>query len=170
VESLGLRDIDKVWLRFQDIEVMPLSPMAYVHVVAKPAAPPEKVSEEMKRRVEEIAMRIVIEKEKEEGRIPERVAESEHYDIKSVNPETGEIRIIEVKGHEGSGVYAELTEEEAKLAERECDRYWLYIVYDIGSENPKLLRFRNPFKTMNLKTFEKIVRRYILQPRSSANG
>jgi superfamily II DNA or RNA helicase len=170
IESLRLRDIDKVWLRFQDIEVMPLSPMAYVHVVAKPAAPPEKVSEEMKRRVEEIAMRIVIEKEKEEGRIPERVAESEHYDIKSVNPETGEIRIIEVKGHEGSGVYAELTEEEAKLAERECDRYWLYIVYDIGSENPKLLRFRNPFKTMNLKTFEKIVRRYILQPRSSANG
>jgi len=165
VESLKLRDIDKVWLRFQDIEITPLSPIAYVYIITKPAALPEMVSEEKKRRIEEIAMRIVIEKEKEEGRIPESVAESEHYDIKSINLETGEIRLIEVKGHEGSGFYAELTEDEAKLAERECDRYWLYIVFDIGSENPKLLRFRDPLKTMNWKIFEKVEKRFILWPK-----
>lgn len=165
LESLRLRNADKTWIRLGDIEITPLEPIAHVHIVAKPTDLSE-ASEEMKRKVEETAIRIVIEKEKEEGRIPERVAESEHYDIKSVNPETGEVRIIEVKGHAKPEVYAELTEDEAKLAEKEGDRYWLYIVYDVTSENPKLLRFRDPLKTMNLKALEKIIKRYILWPRS----
>ncbi|MEM0328485.1 MAG: helicase-related protein [Thermoproteota archaeon] len=165
LESLKLRNADKTWIRLDDIEITPLEPIAHVHIVAKPTDLSE-ASEEMKRKVEETAIGIVIEKEKEEGRIPERVAESEHYDIKSVNPETGEVRIIEVKGHAKPEVYAELTEDEAILAEKEGDRYWLYIVYDIASDNPKLLRFRDPLKTMNLKALEKIIKRYILWPRS----
>ncbi len=43
----------------------------------------------------------------------------EHYDIRSVNPSTGEVRLIEVKGHKGLEIYAELTEDEAELAVRE---------------------------------------------------
>ncbi len=170
LESWRLRDTDKTWMRARDLEITPLKPIAYIHVVTKPIVLPREDLEEIKRKAEETAMKIVIEKEKEEGRIPERVAESEHYDIKSVNPETGEVRLIEVKGHWKSEVYAELTEEEARLAEKEGDRYWLYIVYDIERERPQLLRFRDPLKTMNLKALERIIKRYVLWPKSSTNG
>ncbi|MBO3754612.1 MAG: DUF3883 domain-containing protein [Candidatus Brockarchaeota archaeon] len=71
-----------------------------------------------------------------------------------------------VKGHGKPEVYAELTEEEARLAEKEGDRYWLYIVYNIESGKPELLRFRDPLKTMNLKILEKIIIRHVLWPKS----
>jgi len=50
------------------------------------------------------------------------------------------------------------------LAEREGENYWLYIVYDVQGGTPKILRFRNPLKTMNWKVIERIERRVILWP------
>ncbi|MEM1509908.1 MAG: DUF3883 domain-containing protein, partial [Thermofilaceae archaeon] len=104
--------------------------------------------------------------------IPEILPESEHYDVKSIDPRSGEIRKIEVKGHAGPEIYAELTSAEAELARREGDNYWLYIVYDIMSGSPKLLRFRNPLETMNWREIEKvekkIEKRVILWPKSAA--
>jgi len=113
-----------------------------------------------------------MEKENEERRIPERVPEVEHYDVRSVDPLTGEVRIIEVKGHKRPEVYGELTEDEAGLAEKERDRHWLYIVYDIGSGKPNLLRFRNPLRTMNWKIFERVEKRkmYRLWPKNLKEG
>jgi hypothetical protein len=107
----------------------------------------------------------VLSEEKAEGRIPFLMPETEHYDIRSVNPSTGEIRLIEVKGHEGLEIYAELTEGEAEVAEKEKDRYWVYIVYDIGSGRPKVLKFQNPLRTMNLQVLERVQRRFILRPK-----
>jgi hypothetical protein len=108
----------------------------------------------------------VLADEKAEGRIPFLMPETEHYDIKSIHPSTGEIRLIEVKGHKGLEIYAELTEDEAEIAAKEKERYWLYIVYDIGSGQPKVLRFQNPLETMDLQVFERIQKRYILRPKT----
>lgn len=164
----NLRDMDRTWIRISDLESEPLTPIGYIQFVERPKTP-IAVPEEVKKRVEEAAVKLVMEVERREGRVPTIVPEEEHYDIRSIDPITKEIRIIEVKGHKGPEVYGELTEEEAKLAERERERYYLYIVYDIGSEKPKYLRFRDPLQTMNWRIFEKIERkrRYLLWPKMS---
>jgi len=89
----------------------------------------QEIPEDLKKEVEEKAVKFVMEIERSEGRIPEIVPDREHYDIRSTDPSTGETRIIEVKGHWRNEIYAELTHDEAKLAEEESERYWLYIVY-----------------------------------------
>ena len=159
--SFNLRNLDKTWIKPKDLDVVVLDPIAYLHFV-RPQK--QEIPEDLKKEIEEKAVEFVIRIEKSEGRIPEIVPEKEHYDIKSVNPSTSEIRIIEVKGHWKNEIYAELTHDEVKLAEKEGERYWLYIVYNI-SESPKFLRFKNPLKTMNWKVLERIEKRYLLWPK-----
>ncbi|MGC9106776.1 MAG: protein NO VEIN domain-containing protein [Infirmifilum sp.] len=89
--------------------------------------------------VEEAAMRAAMEYERKCGRIPEDVSMREHYDILSRDPRNGEVRYIEVKGRSGFDPEVELTEEEFKLAGKLGKRYWLYIVYGIGSGSPRIL-------------------------------
>lgn len=103
------------------------------------APPPIKVEE-----VERKAMDFVIEFEKRSGRIPEDVSKYEHYDIRSLDPRTSEVRYIEVKGRWGPTLVVELTQTEFEYAKKLGKDYWLYIVYDIGSGKPKLVMIRNP--------------------------
>jgi len=168
LESINLRDFDRTWIKTRDLEATFLNPIGNIHFVKMPISLPEEVPEEVRKEIAEEAIKIVMEMEREEGRIPKRVPDREHYDIRSVDPSTGDVRIIEVKGHKDLEVYGELTDNEAKLAERERDRYWLYIIYDIGSGKPKYLRFREPLQTMNWRVYEKIERkrRYLLWPKS----
>ncbi|MEM1557689.1 MAG: helicase-related protein [Thermoproteota archaeon] len=168
LENYGLRDPERVWVKSSDLEITTSDTLGYLHFVKLPSEPVRDIPEDVKREVERQAVEKVVEVEKTEGRIPILVAETEHYDIRSINPATGEVRIIEVKGHSGREVYAELTEEEANLAEKERERYWLYIVYDIGSRQPKLLKFQNPLESMDLQVFERIQKRYILRPRTGS--
>lgn len=56
-----------------------------------------------------------------------------------------EERAIEVKGRAGVGDI-ELTENEWSRACNLRDRYWLYVVYDCGTPNPRLLRVHDPFR------------------------
>lgn len=168
LEYRGLRDPERTWIRSSDIDVVvsnALGHLRFVKVEILPR-PPEDLPEDVKREIEMKAVEKVLEIERAEGRIPSLVPETEHYDIKSVDPSTGEIRLIEVKGHKGLEIYGELTEDEAELAAREKDRYWLYIVYDIGSGEPKVLRFQNPLGTMDVQVFERVQRRYVLRPKS----
>ena len=165
LESLGLRDADKTFLKASDVDVKIQKPLWIISFVKPPLTPNVSPPEALRREIEEKAVQYVIKVEKSEGRQPTRVPEEEHYDLRSVEP-TGAVRLIEVKGHSGPEVYSELTNEEAKLAQEKGEVYWLYIVYDIGSGEPKLLRFRDPFKTMNWKIFEKVERRYIFWPKS----
>ena len=123
LEGLNIRNHDKTWVRLGDLEVVPSKPLGYVCFVMRPKLPLEKPSEDIKKKVEEEAIKIVMEKEKNENRIPERVSDTEHYDIKSISPLTGEIRLIEVKGHNEPEIYGELTEDEAGIAEKEHERY-----------------------------------------------
>jgi hypothetical protein len=164
LESFGLRDADKTFLKASDVDVKIQGPICLIRFVRSPLSP-ESPPEELKREIEEKAIQYVMEIEKSEGRIPIRVSETEHYDIKSTEPAIGDVRFIEVKGHSGPDVFGELTEDEAKLAREKGEAYWLYIVYDVGSGNPKLLRFRDPFKTMNWEVFEKVEKRYMLWPK-----
>uniref|UniRef100_A0A7C2NZU6 DUF3883 domain-containing protein n=1 Tax=candidate division WOR-3 bacterium TaxID=2052148 RepID=A0A7C2NZU6_UNCW3 len=165
LKNYGLRDHEKDWINNSDIDVSVSDEVGYLHFLRISSKPPDDVPEEVKRKIEEQAIEKVLATERAEGRIPFLVPETEHYDVKSINPSTGEIRLIEVKGHKGLEIYAELTEDEADLAAKEKENYWLYIVYDIGSGQPKLLRFQNPLETMKLEVYEKIQKRYILRPK-----
>ncbi|MGB9759927.1 MAG: helicase-related protein [Thermoproteota archaeon] len=165
LENLRMREYEKTWIRANNLEVLPQNAIGCITFIKIPQVPEIQLTEEEKDAIEKKAVEIVKQKEKEENRIPQEVPVEEHYDIKSVDPLTGEIRLIEVKGHKGPEVYGELTASEAKLAEVEGERYWLYIVFDIGSKDPKLLRFRDPLKTMNWRIFEKVEKRFILWPK-----
>ncbi|MEM0023430.1 MAG: helicase-related protein [Thermofilaceae archaeon] len=165
-----LRDRD-TWFDTHDYVFEFSRPFGCIKFVEIPRGEKIELPEEVKREIEKKAVELVLNSEREEGRIAEIVPESEHYDVKSIDPRSGEIRKIEVKGHAGPEIYGELTSSEAELARRERDSYWLYIVYDIMSGSPKLLRFRNPLETMNWREIEKvetkIEKRVILWPRST---
>ncbi len=114
--------------------------------------------------VELIAVRIASEYEREQGWNPRDVAtpplaraaglnDNPGFDILSQRPAFGatsrhstvlEERVIEVKGRVGVGDI-ELTENEWSRACNSRDGYWLYVVYDCGTPNPRLLRVQNPF-------------------------
>jgi len=169
LSRMGLRNPEDVWLRPQNVKADVGRPFAKIRLVKATGRVEHEpaISEEEKRAVEEEGVRIVMEVERREGRIPSVVPESEHYDVNSVDPKTGDVRKIEVKGHKGLEIYGVLTDDEADLARREKDNYWLYIVYDIASGKPKYVRFRNPIETMNWKKFEKVKTevRYVFWPR-----
>ncbi|MEM3536259.1 MAG: helicase-related protein [Candidatus Bathyarchaeia archaeon] len=166
LENYRLRDPERTWIKNSDIDVATSNAVAYLHFVKLSLKPPEDMPEDVKREIERKAVEKVLADEKAEGRLPFLMPETEHYDVRSVNPSTGEIRLIEVKGHKGLEIYAELTEDEAKVAAKEKERYWLYIVYGIESGQPKTLKFQNPLENMDLQVFERIQKRYILRPKT----
>jgi hypothetical protein len=59
------------------------------------------------------------------------------YDITSLDLNSGELRLIEVKGLAQSTGTILLTPNERRVAEDRRDCYWLYVVTDCGL-NPKL--------------------------------
>ncbi len=110
--------------------------------------------------VEKKAMEYAIEYERRSGRKPVDVSKWEHYDIKSIDPSTGEARYIEVKGHWNINISAELTENEYNFGKSIGDKYWLYIVYGFSTNNPRLLAIRDPINRAKWDTIE--VKRYRL--------
>lgn len=136
------------------------------HALVVPSSDPE----DRKRHdaeVELIAVRIASEYEREQGWTPRDVStpplaraagltDNPGFDILSNRPAFGatsakstvlEERAIEVKGRVGVGDI-ELTENEWSRACNERDRYWLYVVYDCGMPNPRLLRVNDPFRKL----------------------
>lgn len=166
LENYGFRNSERIWIKNSDISVTVSNATGYIHFVKLLPKPPEDIPEDVKKEIERQAIEKVLAYERAEGRLPSLMPPTEHYDIKSVNPSTGEVRLIEVKGHKGLEIYAELTEDEAKVATKEKERYWLYIVYDIESGQPKILKFQNPLETMDLQIFERVQKRYILRPKT----
>jgi len=116
----------------------------------------------MVREVEEKAMKIAMEYERRCGRVPEDVSMREHFDIFSRDPRTGEVRFIEVKGKSGLDLEVELTEAEFNVARERGDKYWLYMVYGIGTNSPRLLAIQDPVNNMRWK--EVSVKRYRFRP------
>jgi SNF2 family DNA or RNA helicase len=97
--------------------------------------------------VEEIAMGVTFDYERDRGRSPEDVSqENLGFDIRSLrlgdDDEVEEARYIEVKGRSGEGSIA-LTENEWTMASRLGEEFWLYIVTNTKSE-PELHTIQDP--------------------------
>jgi hypothetical protein len=123
---------------------------------AAKARPPPIAVEEVERRAMEFAMEF----ERRDQRSPEDVSKVEHYDVRSVDPRTGEVRFIEVKGRWDVDITVELTETEYEYARRLGENYWLYVVYGLSTDNPRLLAIRDPVNRARWSAVE--VKRYRL--------
>lgn len=81
------------------------------------------------RETEAIAMETVMAHERARGRQVEDVSQKNvGYDLTSIDPSSGEIRLIEVKGLSAATGTILLTPNERRVAEDRRDCYWLYIV------------------------------------------
>jgi superfamily II DNA or RNA helicase len=80
---------------------------------------------------EAVAMRVVMEHERRQGRQVYDVSERNlGYDVTSLDLASGELRLIEVKGLGASSGTILLTPNERRVAEDRRDCYWLYVVTD----------------------------------------
>ena len=80
---------------------------------------------------EATAMRVVTEHERGRGRRVEDVsAKNLGYDLTSLDPDSGDLRLIEVKGLAAAAGTILLTPNERRVAEDRPDCYWLYVVTD----------------------------------------
>ena len=100
---------------------------------------PEREAPEVQRlqpnpETEAVAMRVVLEYERAQGRQVYDVHEKNlGYDITSLDLNSGELRLIEVKGlAEATGTIL-LTPNERRVAEDRRDCYWLYVVTNCGT-------------------------------------
>ncbi|HME32463.1 MAG TPA: DUF3883 domain-containing protein [Terriglobales bacterium] len=77
--------------------------------------------------------------ERQKGRHVEDVHEKNlGYDITSLDTQSGELRLIEIKGIGYSTGIVCLTPNEKRVAEDRSDCYWLYVVTNCKSESPLL--------------------------------
>ena len=116
--------------------------------------PPMVQSDEMKRDVdsEKIAMEIVMEYEKSQGRFPRDVSKEigPGFDIRSKD-ENGDSRLIEVKGRTGVGPVS-LSKNEWFKAKDLGDDYYLYVVWNTANNpdmTPKIIQ--NPVNVLSTK-------------------
>lgn len=120
--------------------------MSTPHFVAAVRVVPASVTaDEMSEdpEVEDIGMEIAMNYEREQGREPEDVsAKNLGFDIRSVDPQTGQKRYIEVKARAGTGSVA-LTQNEWFKAQRFGDDYYLYVVLN-AARAPQLAVIQNP--------------------------
>ena len=95
---------------------------------------PERQTPEVQRlqpnpETEALAMQVVMEYEQAQGRQVYDVHEKNlGYDITSLDLNSGELRLIEVKGLSGAAGTILLTPNERRVAEDRRDCYWLYVV------------------------------------------
>jgi hypothetical protein len=90
-------------------------------------------------------MRVAMEYERAAGRAVADVHEKDlGYDLTSLDTRTGELRLIEVKGLASSEGEIILTPNEHRVAEDRRDCYWLYLVTDCGTDQPRLHTCQDP--------------------------
>ena len=123
------------------------------HVLVVPASDATE-QERYDARVEEIAVRIALEWEKERSAAVQDVSKPARarlaglpdwpgFDLLATDPD-GEVRSIEVKGRAGRGAI-QMEANEWKQACHLGERYWLYVVFDCATPTPRLVRVRDPF-------------------------
>jgi len=97
--------------------------------------------------IELVGMRVTMEYEASQGRVPEDVADQNlGFDVRSTDPATGAKRYIEVKARAGQGSVS-LTQNEWFKARRFGLDYYLYVVLD-AAESPRLFMIRDPANTL----------------------
>jgi superfamily II DNA or RNA helicase len=111
---------------------------------------PEREAPEVRRfrpdpEVEEAAMQVVMEFEKSQNRQVYDVHEKNlGYDITSLDLNSGELRLIEVKGIGSATGTVLLTPNERRVAEDRRDCYWLYVVTGCKSQPCLQEPIKNP--------------------------
>ncbi len=91
------------------------------------------------------AMRVVMEHEEARGRRTKDVsAKNLGYDVTSLDPNSGDLRLIEVKGLAARSGTILLTPNERRVAQDRPDCYWLYVVTDCASAPVLRDPIRNP--------------------------
>lgn len=124
-----------------------------VHALVVPSSDPEDKKQQDKA-IEAIAVKVARSYEEAEGAIVKDVStpavareagllDWPGFDLLSIHPD-GEERDIEVKGRAGIGDI-EISENEWAKACNLRDKFWLYVVYNCGSAQPKLHRIKDPF-------------------------
>jgi hypothetical protein len=109
--------------------------------------------------VEAIAMRVAMDYERKNGRIPEDVSwENLGFDIRSRGE--SEIRYIEVKGRARAGSLA-LTPNEWIKAQRLGNQYWLYIIIMDTKLRSKLYAVKDPASKIRPNEEVEIVRYFV---------
>lgn len=94
---------------------------------------------------EGIAMQVVMEHERAAGRQVYDVHEKNlGYDITSLDLNSGDLRLIEVKGLSAPSGTIILTPNERRVAEDRPDCFWLYVVTNCGTEPTLQEPIRNP--------------------------
>src|SRR6266567_7702924 len=90
-------------------------------------------------------MRLAIAHERQAGRAVADVHEQNlGYDLTSLDTQSGELRLIEVKGLNASDRTIVLTPNEHRVAEDRRDCYWLYVVTDCGTKPTLLEPIKDP--------------------------
>jgi hypothetical protein len=104
--------------------------------------------------IEAVGMRVARNYEEERGWKVEDVSDKDHggFDLRSMRFSEEDvsfeaIRHIEVKARSRSGK-VRLTANEWKMARKFGEEYWLYIVTEAGTNDPKLTRIQNPAQTL----------------------
>ena len=94
---------------------------------------------------ERTAMRVVMEYETTRGRKVDDVHQKNlGYDVTSLDPQSGELRLIEVKGLAAASGSILLTPNERRVAEDRPDCFWLYVVTNCASAPELQEPIRNP--------------------------
>ena len=116
--------------------------------------------EQLKAKTDEVAMALAWAYEESEGAVVKDVHTPElarkagmpdnpGFDLWSIRPTSK--RSIEVKGRAGIGEVEVSANEWAKACNLR-NEYWLYVVYDCATPNPRLVRVQNPFASLLAKT------------------
>jgi superfamily II DNA or RNA helicase len=146
-ELLTRRDRRRKELEQQrSLSLQAVERMASVLIVPHPQrSEPEVRRLQPKPETELTAMRIVMEHEQSKGRqVYDVHAKNLGYDITSLDVNTGELRLIEVKGLAGPAGTILLTPNERRVAEDRRDCYWLYIVTDCDTQPQLQEPIRDP--------------------------
>ena len=133
-------------LRAGDVEFL-------VHALVLPSQDADEV-ERFDVAIEDIAMSVAMAYEESRGAVVTDVSKSElafraglpawpGFDLQSWHPVWGR-RSIEVKGRARSGSI-EISDNEWSAACNLRSDYWLYVVFDCGTPNRRLIRIRDPF-------------------------
>jgi len=110
---------------------------------------PEREAPEIRRlqpdpETERIAMELAIDFERKAGRqVLDVHRENLGYDLTSLDPRSGEVRLIEVKGLDAAEGSIMLTPNEYRAAQDRRDCYWLYVATECKT-NPRLHPLKDP--------------------------
>jgi len=135
-----------------------------LHALVVPASD-HKEAERFDAEVEALAVQVAVAYEERSGAEVKDVSRPDQarrarlsdwpgFDLLSDRPD-GERRCIEVKGRAAGGS-VEVSDNEWAKACNLRDQYWLYVVYDCATPRPRLMRVRDPFTKLLVRSRESL--------------